>query len=633
MRIHTTKILRTASVLAICALVFGTFLPARAQANVTLLVHDVSVQPIAGTSMYDVAVVFSLLDSAGNPIKDAGVEDFTLTEDNQPVQVVSVAPTDEPINVALVLDTSGSMVGEKMDAARAAASRFIDVLQSSDQVAVLTFDTTVVHRIDFTTDHLAAKQEVELIEYTPGGATCLYDAAYETIQMTAALPTGRRAVILLTDGVDEAGGQPCSLYTLDDVIALASDEEARVPIYTIGLGDSVDANSLDRMARQTGGRYQASPGTTQLDALFGRLADELRSQYVLHYTSTAEAGDHTLIIHVNYNGAEDEVSRTVEMPPLPYSINFTSPVEGATVGDTTTIMVSVSGQGAPIQKVVFFANSTLIGSDETAPYELEWDLTGLDEGPVFLEALLQDASGGELARSGITITYQAGLVTSPAPGQEGEEGIAPLSLTTIIIIGASLAALVVVVVVVIVIAAKKRKEEQERDRRWKETVQGEGASSAAVGAVGMEDRTMDSFTPSEGALGMLVVLESDDPSLRGQRFEINKSVTTLGRKSTNDVIFPKDGAVSRQHAVIEERSGMLYLSEVMSADDEGRPKRPTYGTFVNDQQIEAPVVLRNGDQIRLGKRVRLRFESLGETTSDTDKTMDQFSDTDKTMDG
>jgi Ca-activated chloride channel family protein len=630
MRSKKSAYLRLLSALILSALLFGLSLPARAQANVTLLVHGISVQAIAGTSTYDVSVVFSLLDSAGNPIKDAALEDFTLSEDDQPVQALSLDEADEPINVAIVLDTSGSMVGEKMTAARAAASRFIDDLQSSDQVAVLTFDTTVVHRIDFTTDHLAAKQQVELIEYTPGGATCLYDAAYETIQMTAALPTGRRAVILLTDGVDEAGGQPCSLYTLDDVIALASDEEARVPLYTIGLGEGVDANSLDRMARQTGGRYQASPGTTQLDALFGRLADELRSQYVLHYTSAANAGEHTLIIHVNYNGAEDEVSRTVEMPALPYSISFTSPVEGATVGDATTIMVSISGQGAPIQKVVFFANTALIGSDESAPYELEWDLTGLDEGQIFLEALAQDGNGAELARSGITITYQPGLEPSQVAGQGGEGGVTPLSQTTMIIIGVSLAALVVVVVVVIVISAKKRKEEKERDRRWKETVQGEGVSGPAVG---MEDRTMDSFTPSENALGMLVILESDDPALRGQRFEISKSVTTLGRKSTNDVMFPKDGAVSRQHAVIEERGGSLYLSEVMAADDDGKPKRPTYGTFVNDLQIEAPVALRNGDQIRLGKRVRIRFEGIGESSSDTDQTMDQFSDSDKTMDG
>lgn len=626
---RSNKTLKFLSLIILCALLFGISLPARAQSRVTLLLHDVTILPIAGTAAYDVSVVFSLLDSAGNPIKDATLENFTLSEDDVPEQVVSLDSTDEPINVAILLDTSGSMLGEKMIAARLAASRFIDDLQSSDKVAVLSFDTTLTPRIDFTTDHTAARQETELIEYTLGGGTCLYDAAYETVQRTAALPTGRRAVVLLTDGVDEFGGRPCSLHTLDEVISLASQPDKRVPIYIIGLGDGVDSTSLERMARQTDGRYLPSAAPTQLEALFGRLADELRSQYVLHYTSTAAPGAHTLTIHVTYNGTEDEVSRAIEMPALPYSIAFVAPAEGGTIGDVTTIMVSISGQGAPIAQVVFLANSTIIGSDTTAPYELEWTLTDIPEGPVWLEAIAQDASGAELARSGVTVSYEEGL---PLPTSEDDKGgfkLPKLSLPVLIGIGALLFVLVAVVVVVVIIVAKKRKDEKERDRRWKETVQGEGA--AAPPPI-MEDKTMDSFAPSEGALGMLVVLESDDPSLRGQRMEINRSVTTLGRKSTNDIIFSKDGAVSRQHAVIEERGGTLYLSEVMAADETGRPKPPTYGTFVNDKQIEAPVALRNKDEIRLGKRVRIRFEGLGSSASDTDSTMDQYSDSDKTMD-
>lgn len=314
---------------------------------------------------------------------------------------------------------------------------------------------------------------------------------------------------------------------------------------------------------------------------------------------------------------------------LPYSITFVAPVEGATIGDLTTIMVSISGQGAPIAQVVFLADSNIIGSDPSAPYELEWTLADLPEGQILLEAIAQDAAGVELARSGVTVTYQAGLEPTPTGGDE--TGLLGLSTLAIIVIASVLALVfVTVIVVLVVVTGRKRKEEKERDRRWRETVQGEGAPAPAVK---MEDRTMDAFTPGENALGMLVVLESDDSSMRGQRIEINRPVTTLGRKSTNDVLFPKDGAVSRQHAVIEERGGQLYVSEVMAADETGRPKRPTHGTFVNDQQIRAPVLLHSGDVIRLGKRVRIRFEGLGASTSDTDSAMDQFSDSDKTSDG
>jgi len=608
---------------------------ALAQSSVTLLLHDVSAQIIQGSAAYDVALYFSLLDSAGNPIKDAAVEDFTLTEGSQQIQIASLASADdEPINVAILLDTSGSMVGDKMEAARKAAASFISDLQSSDRVAVLTFDLTTTHRIDFTTDHTAARQQVELIQAASGMGTCLYDATYQTVQLTADQSAGRRAVILLTDGVDVAGGKPCSFYTADDVIDLASEGKTRVPIYTIGLGSAVDGPTLERLSSQTGGRYQYSPGTTQLDALFGRLSDELRSQYVLHYTSTAAPGQHNLTLKVNYHNAQDEVSSSVELPALPYSITFIAPADEAEVSGKTTIAVTVSGQGAPIQKILFLANGVSIGSDTEAPYELEWDPTGLEAGSVFLEAIAQDAGGTELARSGVTVTLLA--AGTPSTTETSEGATAPsgpeskkLSTTTIILGAVVSMVLLGVVIAMLLIAGKRRKREKEQDKEWATIVGGETQTEAST-----DDRTMDAFTPSENALAVLVILQSDDPAMLHQRIEIAKPVATLGRKADNDVIFAKDSPVSRHHAVIEERGGQLFLSEVVAADEGGQPKRPAYGTFVNGTQVQDPVLLHDGDEILLGKRVRIRFEAVARTSGDGERTVDQMisSGDEKTMD-
>jgi pSer/pThr/pTyr-binding forkhead associated (FHA) protein len=119
-----------------------------------------------------------------------------------------------------------------------------------------------------------------------------------------------------------------------------------------------------------------------------------------------------------------------------------------------------------------------------------------------------------------------------------------------------------------------------------------------------------------------------------QRIEIAKPVTTLGRKADNDVIFAKDSPVSRHHAVIEERGGQLFLSEVVAADEGGQPKRPAYGTFVNGTQVQDPVLLHDGDEILLGKRVRIRFEAVARTSGDGERTVDQMisSGDEKTMD-
>lgn len=610
------------------ALLLALSQPARAQSNVTLLLHDVTVQPIAGSPTYDVALYFSLLDSGGNPIKDAKVGDFTLTEDDKRVQIGSLASAnDKPISVAILLDTSGSMAGEKIDAARQAAARFISNLQGGDRVAVLTFANTTVHQIDFTSDHTAARQRVELIQFTPGGTTCLYDAIYQTIRMTAQEPSGRRAIIVLTDGVDEAGGRPCSYHTVEDVIALSTQEGARIPIYTVGLGNRVDGQTLDRIARQTSGHYLYAVAATQLDALFGRLTDELRSQYVIRYTSAATGGRHTLTLQVNKNGARDQASLEVEFPPLPYIITFTSPAKDAEVSGPITIAVTISGQGAPIQKVQFLANGVSIGFDSEAPYELEWQPSpDLQAGEVFLEAIAQDAAGTQLVRGGVTIKYRPAVPTQPVAEAEKKS-----SSTAIIMISAGIGGLILMGALVIFLLAvvKKRRDEKRREEEWRRVVQGIGVPTTTT----MDDRTLDAFTPSENALAVLVILNSDDPALIHQRIEITKPVTHLGRKADNDVVFAKDSTVSRHHAVIEERNGQMFLSEVMGVDDYGRPKPPTYGTFVNGKQIQGSYALHDGDEIQLGRRVRIRFEAIAPTIGTEERTLDQLSSDDaKTTD-
>lgn len=638
--------LRIATVFAFLALLFGSSQAALAQANVTLQLHNIQVKPIQGSANYDVSAYFSLLDSNGNPIKDAATDEFTLSEDNQTVKIASLAASNEPINVAILLDTSGSMAGDKIKAARSAASKFIEDLQSNDEVAVMTFDKAINPIIDFTLDHNAAEQQVALISNPiPNAYTCLYDAAYQAIQNASALPSGQRAIILLTDGKDEANnGTPCSQHSLDDVINLATEGKTSIPIYTIGLGTDADTQALQRMASETSGRYQASPDSTQLQALFGLLLNELRSQYVIHYTSAATAGDHTLTLNVNYLNAEAKISGKMNMPALPYSLAFKSPVDASKVNGKITISVTITGQGAPIQKVVFLANNNNIGSATTSPYTLDWDPSSLSAGSVFLEAVAQDAGGIELARSGITITYNPAAATTipsstPTPTSTSISTptspgikIGKFTINPIILAAAGGVILLGIVLIILLIGRNRRKKEKERDRQWQEKVQGVGAESASSSS---DDRTIDSYTPSENALGVLVIQQSDDPAMLHQRIEIVKPETRLGRKADNDVIFANDSPVSRHHAVIEERNGQLFLSEIISADEHNsQPKRPLYGTFVNGNQVQDSVLLQDGDEIMLGKRVRIRFESAHSAQTNVDRTLDQgaSSDDDKTMD-
>jgi hypothetical protein len=162
------------------------------------------------------------------------------------------------------------------------------------------------------------------------------------------------------------------------------------------------------------------------------------------------------------------------------------------------------------------------------------------------------------------------------------------------------------------------------------------AVEAALRRAG-EERTIDDWELSSDALGMLIIESSDDATMLGHRFEITQTVTTLGRSADNDISFPKDKPVSRHHAEIVSKRDGLYLEEVQATDETGSSRTPTYGTFVNDVQlIGDAILLQTGDEIRLGKRVRLKFEaatSVAEmdsltydgilSTDDPDRTHDQ----------
>lgn len=594
-----------------------------AQSIPSLTIHDIQGQPQSDEFAYDVSVLFSLYEGNGDPVRDLTIADVSLTEDGKRVDPTDVVVADqEPINVAILMDTSGSMSGLKMDAARRAAARFITTLGTDNQAALVSFNSQVKTESDFTDDLDAVRQKVELLNSVRGSGTCLYDALYNSIELSAAIPSGRRAIVILTDGVDElpAGGK-CSKYTDQDVIDLATTSSTRIPIYTLGLGNSVDANGLERLAGRTGGAYQFAQTADNLDEVFGKLLDQLRSQYRLSYVSIAPPGPHVLTLKVDTGTIHEQSVRDFVLPSFPYRLAFATPKDGEEISAATTLSVLVLGDGEPIANVEFFADGESLGVSTGPEYRLDWE-PSFDVSQTKLEAAAFGEAGGELARESINVTLKPPEAT-PEAAPENESR----SIATPLMIGGAAVVVLVIVVAVLVVSLRPKRQEQERDREWKQKVLGEGSFGTGL----TEERTLDSFIPSESALGTLIVLQSDDPAMIGQQIEISKTITNLGRKADNDVIFTKDSPVSRHHAVIEERGGNLFLSEVMAVED-GSPKRPAYGTFVNGNQIEDPVVLHDGDEIRLGKRVRLRFQSLQHGSDDIERTMDQFSSDDRTLD-
>jgi VWFA-related protein len=605
--------------------------PVLADATNDLVINYIESQPLEEKLGYDVSVLFSFIDASGNPIKDVELENLTLSEDGKGVSPVSLGlTTDQPIYISLLLDTSGSMRGSKNTALITASTEFVNRLNEKDRISITTFNNEIKNLINFSTDHKAATSLVSSIEAVPGTGTCLYDAAYEAVQNIAALPMGRRAVIILTDGKDESPqGGACSKLTIDDVIRLASQGNTRVPIFSIGIGDSVDEAGLARIAKLTGGIYSKTPTADQLTTSFTRLLDLLQSQYILHYTSVAAPGNHTLVVNVDYLKTLHTDSREFMLFELPIRLSIISPVAGQKIDDKILIATSITGKAEPIKQVNFLANDTVLGIDETTPYELEWQPDAKLNGNVTISVVAIGKNNNELAKDEVQVIVAA---TNALTGS-AENNLIPTDglWANYYLYGGILAALLAVAVIVLItLKSRKGKKEKQRDKLWHDMVVSPPSTKNQ-----MNEMTMDGFVLSANALGALTVLQSDDPAMIGQRFEITEDATRLGRAADNEILFPKDSPVSRHHAIIENRNGQLTLSEMVSAGGDGSVKSPTFGTYINDVRLTRPTVLQNGDQIKLGKRVLLRFESSRPGMEGDDaKTQDQitFKDTDKTMD-
>jgi hypothetical protein len=237
-----------------------------------------------------------------------------------------------------------------------------------------------------------------------------------------------------------------------------------------------------------------------------------------------------------------------------------------------------------------------------------------------IDAIVQGADGIELDRVSQTVKVLSASSGETAVESDTEETGFPSS----IIIGGGILLLVIGAAVIVSMTSSRKRQQKLRDDEWNRQVGGIGAEFPTVeDSRNFSESTVDSWEIPPDAFGRLQVIASDDATMINQHFDITGSRTTLGRKADNDIIFPKDTPVSRHHALIEEKNGGLFLTELMDPESF---KRPTYGTFVNEREVGSQsILLQNGDEIRLGKRVTLKFEA-GKSSAGDGITMDGFSD-------
>jgi Ca-activated chloride channel family protein len=219
-------------------------------------------------------------DDKGNLITDLTRDDFKIFENGVEQKVLDFHVEERPIKMAILIDTSGSMV-DKIDEVHDAAGAFVENLREIDEALVIDFDENVFLIQDLTMD-VEALQEA-ILSTEPLGGTALYDAIHAAYRKIGTFK-GRKVIVVLSDGEDTL-----SQFSFNRVIREARSNSTM--IYSIGLGIEGGAPRRDVLkdfSRSTGGEFFYIRKKGTLGAAYERIAEELGKQYYLTYSTSNE---------------------------------------------------------------------------------------------------------------------------------------------------------------------------------------------------------------------------------------------------------------------------------------------------------------------------------------------------------
>jgi Ca-activated chloride channel family protein len=242
-----------------------------------------------------VSVTAVVRDKKGKVVRTLSPKDFAVSEDGKTRKIVSVqADASAPASIAFLVDGSGSMrLGMALESSRRICDWVLSTLdQKRDDAALLSFDTRLLTLREFSGS--VEQVRAGLQELDAWGATSIYDAIAGASSIVANRARNRRAVIVLTDGDDNA-----SSYSAEEVAWIASTID--VPVYVFAVGDGVNAEAaaanpaniaspLAALARATGGDFFVANNPTLAVAGITRLVDELRHQYLIAFEPSNAQG-------------------------------------------------------------------------------------------------------------------------------------------------------------------------------------------------------------------------------------------------------------------------------------------------------------------------------------------------------
>jgi len=272
----------------------------------------------------------SVTDRNGRAIGGMRESDFTVWENGIERRVTSVAPANEPFNLVLLLDVSGS-VEERMDFIRKAARDFLRTTSPQDRISIISFRDDIQVISDFSTDRGMLSRKLDEID--AGGGTALYDAlGYVLSEPLKKLRGERTAIVVMSDGDDnksflpfpaileallESGALVYPLYVPSGLIPEASVPKPEItidPLRTRYLTLTTRADEEGhKLAAASGGIYYPIKRMEDLQKAYDDVVAQLRSAYTITYASNSASAMPRVRVRTNRDGASVRLSPVVEL--------------------------------------------------------------------------------------------------------------------------------------------------------------------------------------------------------------------------------------------------------------------------------------------------------------------------------
>ena len=246
---------------------------------------------IFSTDIKVVSVLATVRNKQGAIVRNLEKDDFSILENGRPQTVKYFSrDTELPLTLGLMVDTSVSQ-RKVLDAERGASFRFIDhvLREKKDQVFIMQFDMAIAMRQPLTDSRPKLDDALALVDlptnnqlraggWAPG--TILYDAVLSASRDTMAKQRGRKALIILTDGVDTGSDR-----SLADAIESAQKADTLVYSIYFSAEGSSGRGVLKRLSGETGGGFYEISKKQNFEQIYDQIQDELRSQYSLGFVS------------------------------------------------------------------------------------------------------------------------------------------------------------------------------------------------------------------------------------------------------------------------------------------------------------------------------------------------------------